>query len=129
MDEERPLGELIREFVSTLGAYVRQNAAAAVNEALSRPLKRAAKKVLFLGFALGMSAAAAVMLALAFFNVLTELFGAKSAAYAATFAVCIILAGLCAWAVSRDVRKDAAELDGDGDEPEEPVEPDPGEDY
>lgn len=101
-EADRPLGELIRELVATLGEYLKQQAADAVDRALSQPLQRAARKVMLLGLAFGAATMAAIMLALAFFNVLAELFGVKSAAYAVTAVVCIILGGLCAWAVFRD---------------------------
>ena len=96
MQDEQPLGELIREFISSLGAYLKQNAADAVNKVLSQPLKRAAKKVVFLALAFGLTFMAAVFLALAFFNVLLELSLPKSAAYAVTCVICLLVGALCA---------------------------------
>lgn len=102
MEDTRTLGELLREFVSVLGEYLKQQAADAVDRALSEPLKRAARRVVLLGLAIGFAFAAALMLALAFFNLLVELFGVRSAAYAVAFLVSLIIGALCAWAVGRE---------------------------
>ena len=125
MPDEQSLGELIREFISTLGAYLKQNAADAVNKALSKPLKRAAKKIVFLGFAFGLAVMAAVCLSLGFFNLLIELLEARSAAYAITCVLCLAVAALCAWVVFKDGKKKAGTKPaGDDAGPEPPVDSD-----
>lgn len=105
MAQDESLREEIREFVAALGAYLRQNAAEAVNEALTAPLRRAAKKAAFLGMGCGLALMAAVCLALAFFTVLVELFEAKSAAYGITCIVCLLVGALCLWVVFKDGKK------------------------
>lgn len=105
MTQDESLRDAIREFIAALGAYLRQNAADAVNEALTTPIKRAARKAAFLGMGCGLAAMAAVCLALAFFTVLVELFEAKSAAYGITCIVCLLVGALCLWVVFKDGKK------------------------
>jgi hypothetical protein len=104
MAEEQSLGQLVREFVATLGEYLKQNAADAVDKALAAPLKRAAQKVLLLALAAGLALTGAIFLGLSAFNLLEGLLGSKSAAYAAASGICLLLGALCAWVV-RDDRK------------------------
>jgi hypothetical protein len=115
MAEERPLGDLLRELAGLLGQYVRQNAAEAVREVLLAPLREAARRAVLLGLAVGLGAMAALCLALASFNVLAELFGRVSAAWAVTCILCLALGVLCAWAVRKgapDVREAAGGAKG-----------------
>ena len=102
MPDEQPLGQLIREFIAALGAYLRHNAAQAVDEALAQPLKRAAKKVAILGLAFGLAMMAAIFLGLALFHLSAALLGSEAAAYALACAVCLLIAALCARGVARD---------------------------
>lgn len=105
VSEEQPLGQLLREFIATLGAYLKQNAADAVHVILAEPLKRAAKKVLLLGLALGLAIMAGVFLALAGFNALYDWLGTKTAAYSVAFGACAIAGALCAWGVMWGARR------------------------
>lgn len=105
MAQDDSLRDAIRELIAALGAYLRQNAADAVSEALTAPLRRAAKKAAFLGMGCGLAFMAAVCLALAFFTVLLELFEAKSAAYGITCIVCLLVGALCLWVVFKDGKK------------------------
>ncbi|MBP8951802.1 MAG: phage holin family protein [Armatimonadetes bacterium] len=126
MEENRTLGELLREFVAVLGEYLKQNAADAVDRALSEPLKKAARRVMFLGLALGFAFAAALMLALALFHLMVELFGVPSAAYAVSFVLCVLVGVLCARAVGSEKRKrDGKRSEGNSRGPEQPLDSDP----
>ncbi len=112
MADEQPLGQLLKEFIDTLGRYLRQSAAAAVDEALAAPLRRAARKVALLGVAFGAAVMGAVFLALAFFHLLAETLASDSAAYAASCGVCVAVAILCSWVVSRDGKARRGEPSG-----------------
>jgi len=115
MPNKQPLAELVREFTSSIGEYLTDRAAAAVDRILSRPLRRAAKKAALLGLSFGLTFTAAIMLALSFFNMWMDLFGGrKSLAYLATFGVCLVLGVLCAWVVFKDGQT-AHDEPGDGD--------------
>jgi hypothetical protein len=124
MAEERPLGDVVREFGGLLGQYIKRNAAEAVREVLLAPLREAARRAVLLGLAVGLGIMAAICLVLAFFNVLAELFGRVSAAWAVTCVLCLVLGALCAWAVRKgapNVREPAAGGKGPGRGPGTPV--------
>ena len=89
MAEEKDVSQLVREFLSALWLYLRQQTAEFIRKATIVPLREAALKAAFLALTAGLMLVAAVFLGIGIMMGLANLLGSSMAAFLAAGALLI----------------------------------------